>query len=90
MLARTLRYAAGIADPVVSPTVQKNPNKPDPSLRYRVDTDGADFRGPQDALVTIVLFTEFQCPYCKRINKTLAEVTDKVGSALMKDALPGV
>ncbi len=69
-----------VVDPVVAPpAVQKNPNKPDPSLRYRVDMDGAHFRGPSDAAVTIVLFTDFQCPFCKRINKTLAEVTDTYG-----------
>lgn len=31
-------------------------------------------RGPKDALVTIVEFSEFQCPFCKRVQDTLHQV----------------
>jgi protein-disulfide isomerase len=31
-------------------------------------------RGPYDALVTIIEFSEFQCPFCKRVKPTLDEV----------------
>jgi protein-disulfide isomerase len=30
--------------------------------------------GPKDALVTIIEFSEFQCPFCKRVNETLDKV----------------
>jgi protein-disulfide isomerase len=31
-------------------------------------------RGPRDALVTIVQFSDYECPFCKRVEDTLAEV----------------
>src|SRR6187402_3145952 len=36
-------------------------------------------RGPKDALVTMVVFSDFQCPFCKRVEDTLKQVTDAYG-----------
>ena len=42
--------------------------------RKRVPLEG-EFRGPADALVNIVVFSDFQCPFCGRVNPTLEKLT---------------
>jgi len=36
-------------------------------------------RGPATAPVTIVMFTDFQCPYCARVRTTLDQVQERYG-----------
>jgi len=37
-------------------------------------------RGPKDALVTLVVFSDFQCPFCKRVEDTLKQVATTYGN----------
>lgn len=39
-------------------------------------------RGVQDALVSIVVFSDFECPFCKRVNPTLASLLTEYGRDL--------
>lgn len=41
------------------------------TLRVPVQTDGEPVAGPPDARVTIVEFSDFQCPFCQRVQPTL-------------------
>lgn len=43
---------------------------------------GSPVRGPADALVTVVEFGDFQCPFCKRVQPTLDELRRKYGAKL--------
>jgi protein-disulfide isomerase len=36
-------------------------------------------KGPKDALVTVVIFSDYQCPFCKRVEDTLKQVEQKYG-----------
>ena len=40
----------------------------------KVDVTGSPFKGPKDAKVTLVEFSDFQCPYCKKGANTAEQV----------------
>src|SRR5688572_17393372 len=44
---------------------------------YRVPVGNSPFKGERDALVTIVEFSDFECPFCSRVNPTIAEIMTK-------------
>jgi protein-disulfide isomerase len=56
---------------------QPRPGRPDPSVHYKVLIGDAHVRGPDTALVTIVEWADFQCPFCGRVQETLDEVERK-------------
>jgi protein-disulfide isomerase len=53
--------------------------KPPPILRVDVSTEGAPFKGLANAPVTIVEFSDFHCPFCRRVLPTLAQLESKYG-----------
>jgi protein-disulfide isomerase len=48
--------------------------KPPPIQRAQVATNGAPFKGAEKAQVTIIKFEDFECPFCKNVQPTLAAV----------------
>src|SRR5262245_4915580 len=46
----------------------------DSGMIYNIDITNAPVRGPKTAPVRIVEFSDFQCPYCAELQKTLTEV----------------
>ncbi len=49
-------------------------------LRASVDTEGSPSRGPAEAPVTLVEFSDFQCPYCARLFQTLHQILNQYGT----------
>ena len=51
--------------------------KSPPVYRASVSVDGAPVRGAENAPVTLVEFSDFHCPFCKRAQGTVKQILDK-------------
>lgn len=49
----------------------------DVSFNQKIDVIGAPVRGAENAPVTLVLFSDFECPWCGKLEPTLAELLTK-------------
>ncbi|MCA9604437.1 MAG: thioredoxin domain-containing protein, partial [Myxococcales bacterium] len=51
------------------------------TVRLRAEVpEGAPQRGPDDALVTIVMWSDFECPFCQRVEPTLTRLVNEHGN----------
>ncbi|HTA18446.1 MAG TPA: thioredoxin domain-containing protein [Polyangia bacterium] len=70
-------YASFIKDGLekaAAPAPQQRAGEPDPNTRFRAEVKDAPVKGAKDALVTIVQYSDFQCPFCSRVEPTVAQV----------------
>jgi protein-disulfide isomerase len=75
-LEKTTRTAAAPAPaPAPAPTARRGL---DPNKRYSVQV-GQYVKGPDDAKVTIVEWSDFQCPFCRRSRPTLEQIEKEYG-----------
>lgn len=65
--------------PKLAPTEKPKQPEVDSTTVWRVPVLGSPVRGKADAPVTIVLFSDFQCPFCKRSEQTLDKVRESYG-----------
>lgn len=62
------------------PKPRERPGQPDPKAVYKVPVQGDEpMKGSKDALVTIVEFSDFECPFCGRVEPTIDQVLSKYG-----------
>jgi protein-disulfide isomerase len=51
--------------------------QPPPVIRVEVSIQGAPVRGAADAPVTLVEFSDFECPFCKQAHPTLKQLLER-------------
>lgn len=56
--------------------------RPDPKAVYKVPVGDAHAMGPADAKVTIVEWSDFECPFCNRVIPTIKELKASYGDDL--------
>jgi protein-disulfide isomerase len=56
------------------PAPSARPGEPQAGVAYRVELGKSFIKGAKDALVTIVQFSDFQCPFCSRVEPTIGQV----------------
>jgi protein-disulfide isomerase len=53
--------------------------KEDTKTVFKIPVGSSPVLGSPNALVTIVIFSDFQCPFCSRVEPTLKSIRDKYG-----------
>jgi len=62
-----------------APAPAPRATRPDPKQRYTVNTAGSPALGPASAQVTLVEFSDFQCPFCSRVIPTIKKIEQEYG-----------
>jgi protein-disulfide isomerase len=76
-------YPALTAQNYVAPAPENDEPEPEDTTIWNVPVlPGDPVLGPADALVTLIEFSDFQCPYCKRAEETLAQLSRQYGKDL--------
>jgi protein-disulfide isomerase len=83
-VAKNQVYAAltknALAQKSAEPAAPQQPRRqPDPKAVYAVPVGSSPALGPSDALVTIVEFSDFQCPFCSRVEGTVKQIHETYG-----------
>ncbi|MCC6646252.1 MAG: thioredoxin domain-containing protein [Polyangiaceae bacterium] len=66
------------AAPAEAKKAAEPPKKPEEDTTvWKVPVGSSPVEGPATALATIVIFSDYQCPFCKRVEETLKKVREE-------------
>src|SRR5688500_5605174 len=72
-------HAAPEAPAPAGAVARPAPRRAAPRADHRVPVGNSPTKGPDDALVTIIEFSEFECPFCSRVGPTLQQIATDYG-----------
>jgi len=76
-------YAAMVKSYWKQPAAKEEPaEEPEDTSVWKVDIGHSPQKGKKDALVTVVMFSDFQCPFCKRVEPTLSQLEKDYGDKI--------
>lgn len=67
---------ASAEPPSPRPPSPTGPSGPDPAVNYAVPALDRPVLGPRDAKVTVIVFSDFQCPFCARVQPVLKQLRE--------------
>ena len=70
-------YKAIVAENVKAAGSAPSAAAPGADQKYEVQAGNSPSRGPKNAPVTIVEWSDFQCPFCGRVEPTLKQIMDE-------------
>lgn len=76
---RTKEQAKAALDQAMTRATRPPQAPPEDNKIYDVDIAGAHLKGPENAPITIVEFSDFQCPFCSRGKATMDQVAQQYG-----------
>ena len=77
--ALTRNAKAGAAKPDAQKPAAPAQAQQDPNAVYKVPVGTSPQKGPSTAKVTIVQFSDFQCPFCSRVEPTITDLFTDYG-----------
>jgi protein-disulfide isomerase len=77
VIMKQARAEVVAADDADDPAAEKGPEL-DQTV-YQIDPTNAPSKGPKDAPLQVVVFSDFQCPFCGRVEPTLSRMQKEYG-----------
>ncbi|HEX7672165.1 MAG TPA: thioredoxin domain-containing protein [Polyangiaceae bacterium] len=80
---KSASYADRAQANFIAPAKAAAADEPDEDLSiWKIPVGTSPVLGPADALVTVVEFSDYECPYCKRVQPVLEELRRRYGNDL--------